>query len=200
MAVNPQVMQLIFSMQHGEQILRLPVRLTPKPSLMAVSILTSTCALVLSLVYKVVVRPLQKWHGRRALRDAQQSAREALQEDHNKARLLQMLLQPKADAVRAEEEGKSQGLVILSARYGCLGLDSGISSEGTAMWMDVTIPCQVFVEASVLHLPQGTKARLDGFCATDPLGDHQPALWVQYRHGGVQGELQVDDEEAVRIP
>ena len=107
-----------------------------------------------------------------------------------------MLLKPRADAKRLAEEA-CDGLVILKAQFGCLGAAAG---SATATWIDVTTPCQAFVEDSTLLLHAGPKGRLDGFCDTDPLGEGEQRLRVEYRWRGQRLQAEVADEDVLRIP
>ena len=53
-----------------------------------------------------------------------------------------------------------EGLIILSAVYGCL--------DGPGIKLDVTIPVQAYVNDGELVMHAGSKSRWDGFYDTDP--------------------------------
>jgi len=193
--LNPTLLRLILSAQHGQHTLKVPFCLARGVPWYTSLWLTLLCH-VAGGITCALAWPIRRYLERRARAEKIAAALVTVREAHSNAMALQVLMHPSAAARRADEE-QSNGLVILRALYGCLECDD---PESPAWWMDVTVPLQMFTEHGVLALAPGSKSRLDGFCDTDPMGLSSKSLEIAYRYGGVSHIAVFADDEAVRLP
>jgi hypothetical protein len=135
----------------------------------------------------------------------------------------QMMLMKSASEMTKNNEMKSDGLVILLARYGQRlneEYDWGSNEDELRPNIDVTIQLNFFVNQSKLILKQGTKMDLLGFynpsigskSRSDEIwaenendeedeDTHKNRLFIRYLFRGVQYEILFENEmEEIRLP
>lgn len=102
-------------------------------------------------------------------------AREKQAERRREAMNAQEVLRALFEQIK-EREG-SQGLIILEARYGQLGLTT--TNENTIKIIDVTVPLQALVKDSALRITTTvSKSNLTGFY--DPCIGEEKSLFIKY--------------------
>eukprot|EP00997_Jenningsia_sp_PLL12_P000217 NODE_1030_length_1310_cov_167.789849_g849_i0.p1 GENE.NODE_1030_length_1310_cov_167.789849_g849_i0~~NODE_1030_length_1310_cov_167.789849_g849_i0.p1 ORF type:complete len:276 (+),score=64.23 NODE_1030_length_1310_cov_167.789849_g849_i0:395-1222(+) len=190
-------LQLILSLQSGVHTCRLPITVSATAGWRSTAYLSGMTALATALARSFLVLPFMSWMRRREVEQQAEAAREKLDRDYNRAMTLQVILTRLAEE-RLAAERAVKGLVILQAEYGCLRLPT--PAPPATICMDVTVPCQSFVDGSCLVLPAGTKSKLDGFCDTDPLGQSSKRLRIRYMHGGAEHTVDIDDCDELRLP
>jgi len=174
-----------------------PLLLTKAPSVRAF-MLTSAIPFLAHLAAEQVLKP----HGQRWERQARQHAVDELAAARAQARAQMRLMKATAAVRREEEERRSDGLVVLVARFGARLHEAKDWSADSAENIDVTTQLQFFTRDARCVLAGGNLAQLLGFydpCALEE--DVRPRLFVRYRKGGLVYEAFFDcDEPVVELP
>jgi len=191
----------------------LPVLLSNEPSsravLAAALLIPSICYTTLKLLYA----PLRRRHQlkQRALYYTEQHER--WQQHHNIALLYQQSMTHRRQTHQSRYADNDR-LTIVAATYGRHWTASRMPADSTISLpspMDVTIPCQYFVDeqSHTLHFSNRSKAYLPGFAPVEPLSpDVQrhisklPAveLHITYKYRGVTHMKVFSDVDKVQLP
>jgi len=176
--------------------------------------------LVVYVGERCVVRPLLRYHTRAKALRAQQEKRAEIAEARAAAEKDRALFQTVVRR-RLKEVFRTEGLVVVEARYGLLDEEQGVEEgagtsgrpaastgetgagegEGGAadLWIDVVDALQFQVRGNVLALHAGVpKSGLFGFCDIAP--EMEKGLRLQYVCQGVAYQCTVGDLEGMKAP
>uniref|UniRef100_T1IL79 J domain-containing protein n=1 Tax=Strigamia maritima TaxID=126957 RepID=T1IL79_STRMM len=195
---TPAGVNLKIKVMRGNQNYIFPIllsdQLLPTPILYG----TITPILLYFVAQKLIITPFLEAQKKKE-KDKQKEANALrMSEKKKEAEAAVSLMQETVARIREQEDMK-KGLIIVSAVYGKITLDSTQKPEyQNSEAIDVTIALQCLVKDSKLILYETSKAQLPGFY--DPCVGEDKSLYVHYLFHNLLHEITVGDNEMIRIP
>ncbi|CAF3901836.1 unnamed protein product [Rotaria magnacalcarata] len=144
---------------------------------------------------RLIIRPFARSEQEKEQKKREDEAREKQAERRREAINAQEVLRSLVDQIK-DREGL-EGLIILEARYGQLGLTT--TNENSIKIIDVTVPLQVLVKDSTLKIATTvSKSNLTGFY--DPCIGEEKSLFIKYSLRSQIHTILYKDTDPVILP
>ncbi|CAM4907402.1 unnamed protein product [Rotaria socialis] len=179
----------------GSQAFTFPLQISQ--DIVPSAIFYATVAPVLAYIVfdRLIIRPFARSEQEKEQKKREDEAREKQAERRRQAINAQEVLRSLVDQIK-DREGL-EGLIILEARYGQLGLT--ITNENSIKIIDVTTPLQVLVKDSTLKIATTvSKSNLTGFY--DPCIGEEKSLFIKYSLRSQIHTILYKDTDPVILP
>ncbi|CAF4071783.1 unnamed protein product [Rotaria magnacalcarata] len=179
----------------GSQAFTFPLQISQDIVPSTIFYATVAPALAYLVLGRLIIRPFARSEQEKEQKKREDEAREKQAERRREAINAQEVLRSLVDQIK-DREGL-EGLIILEARYGQLGLTT--TNENSIKIIDVTVPLQVLVKDSTLKIATTvSKSNLTGFY--DPCIGEEKSLFIKYSLRSQIHTILYKDTDPVILP